>query len=207
MSDYFLDIQSGTFVTATDTNLHFPGDGIGSLTTEALAAGAATYTATTATPAGNVGTLGTKGYAFCPSSGHYAPYVVTTAGVGGTIAVDVWRNVNPALIGTVPSGNITLHTTSIAAAYRQTNIVALQIRGNITAATALSITDAVGTVVRGFKIPVSPTPGEYDWGGGLIEVRGPFGIKLGTTAQLDAGLSFQLSKPLAAGVAFNNPSM
>lgn len=194
MTSYFIDLKSGTFGAAqpADTAVHFPSNGTGGLTTQALASGASTYTSTSATPAGNVGTAGTQGYAFT-NDGYYAAYTVTTGGAGGTIAVEAWLNQNFALNGGIPTGTITLHTASIAARFQCVAIESLQLHGN-SAVTNLSITDPVGTVLRGFKIPAAPTPTYLELGEKALEVKGPFGIIVSAVNQLDATISFNMKR-------------
>lgn len=200
MTSYFVDIKTATFggtAVPNDTTLHFPGDGRGSITQLVGAAGLAfTASATGGTAVATAPlTAGVSYYAFT-SDGFYSRATATTT---SAFTVDVWKHQTYAAIGRIPTGTITFHQASIAADFSLTEIGSLQIHGNITAATNLSITDPIGTVLRGFTIPTNalPTPvplGEYG-----LEVRGPFGFIVGTLAQLNATISFTLKKPVFGG--------
>lgn len=183
--------QFARILPATDANIHFPGDGLGSLTSRLFTAGSATITASgaTITGGGNVGAAGSTGFAYV-DTGHYANYTVVTAGVNGVIAVEMWLHANPALVGTVPTApaNLSLHTPrSIGGGFIRGQLERLVVRSNITGITVVSIMDASGTASETWSIPITPVPVDIDIGRPYL---GAFGFTVVPTAQLSADLVF-----------------
>lgn len=201
MTDYFMDIKTATFggtAVPNDSTVHFASDGQGGLTAATSVVAGTTFTATaTGGSALSVAglTAGTNYYAFT-SDGFYAraTAISTTA-----FTVDVWKHQVYARVGRIPTGTITIHTQCIASEFLLTELRSLNIQGNITGPTNLSITDPIGTVLRGFTIPTAALPNFIDLGPEGMEIRGPVGIIVGTLSQLNATLSFQLKKPVFGG--------
>lgn len=172
-----------------DTAVHFCKDNSGGYNSVAVAANTATYTSTTATASGsqNVGTAGTQGYAIT-SGGWYAPYTVTTGGVNGVVTVERWYHTDKTKVGQVPTGTLALYTKSAFGNFDRCRV--LRISGtNITAAATVSITNAIGTDLEVFTVPV----GAFDIPLNM-ECDGPFGFKCSANT-IVASIEFEALNP------------